>query len=550
MLQGEYMSTYHTRTNSHNVTSTDFDIIQIGYGPVSKVSALLLERMGWKVGIFERWGEVYPLPRAVCIDHEVFRLLHAAGLGPIVDKVTSAAPPYRWYNADWKQLLEIDWPRGSVSGGSEVNFVHQPTLETELDAEVKRRNNIKVFFEHDFISAKQTADQVIVEVRDLVGEETHQFSCKYLIGIDGANSTVREQLGITRTDLGFEADWLVVDYILNQGLTAKDLGLVACGQYCNPERPTTIVPGGYANGQEFRRWEFMRLPHETKEEMVQVEKVHSLLGEWIKPEQGKLVRHALYTFRSLITDEWRRGRILLAGDAAHLMPPFMGQGMCSGIRDVWNLSWKLDRVLKGKASDALLDTYEQERKPHITEVVKLSMFLGSIICIPDKDEAKKRDDSFLSDTPPQMAPFPHFMNGLIAKDSLNQPKGIAGLLSPHGTVRHQRRTARLDLFTHSNTFKLLVNANLPLSAEQQQLIKALDIEVIQVAEKARATDSEYADTQGQLLPFMQSHEVNAILVRPDHYVFGDATDAVSLTALLNELQQNLSQYQLPHLQVT
>lgn len=250
-----------------------------------------------------------------------------------------------------------------------MNFVHQPTLETELDAEVKRRNNIKVFFEHDFLSAQQTDDQVSVTVKDLVSEEIHQFSCKYLIGIDGANSVVHEQLGITRTDLGFEADWLVVDYILNDGLTANDLGLVDCGQYCNPERPTTIVPGGYAKGKEYRRWEFMRLPHETKEEMIQVEKVHNLLGEWIKPEQGQLVRHALYTFRSLITDEWRRGRILLAGDAAHLMPPFMGQGMCSGLRDVWNLSWKLDRVLKGEANDDLLDTYEQERKPHITEKV-------------------------------------------------------------------------------------------------------------------------------------------------------------------------------------
>jgi hypothetical protein len=132
------------------------------------------------------------------------------------------------------------------------------------------------------------------------------------------------------------ADWLVVDFLLRDGLTARALGLVECGQWCNPHRPTAIVPGGIdLNGRVLRRWEFMRLPSETKEEMVQPAEVRELLGDWIKPEQGNLIRHALYTFRSLAADEWRKGRVLLAGDAAHLMPPFMGQAMCAGLRDVF-----------------------------------------------------------------------------------------------------------------------------------------------------------------------------------------------------------------------
>lgn len=523
---------------------TDFDIIQIGYGPVSKVSALLLERMGWKVGVFERWGEVFPLPRAVCIDHEVFRMLHAAGLGPIVDKVTSDAPPYKWFNADWQELLSIDWPKGSVSGGSEVNFVHQPTLEKELDAEVKRRNNITVFFEHEFLKMSQTSENVSATVKDMVSGKTKSYTAKYLLGIDGANSTVREQLGITRTDLGFDADWLVVDYVLNDGLTANDLGLVPCGQYCNPERPTTIVPGGYAEGKEYRRWEFMRLPHETKEEMVELEKVNNLLEEWIKPEQGQLIRHSLYSFRSLVTDKWRQGRVLLAGDAAHLIPPFMGQGMCSGMRDVWNLSWKLDRVLRKEATDVLLDSYEAERKPHITEVVKLSMFLGSIICIPDKAEAAKRDAEFLSENPPKMRPFPKLTDGIIAKDSDDQPLGLAGQLSPHGVVRHQRRTGRLDLFTNNDNFKLIVSNSsviLALSNEAINRISLLNIDVIKIAERSNATDEEYADTQGQILSFMKSNNVETLLVRPDHYIFGASSQPDELDDLFSQLEYQLEE---------
>ena len=124
----------------------DFDVIQIGYGPVSKASALFLSRKGWRIGVFERFAEVYPMPRAVCIDHEIFRVLHAAGLGDIADSVTEDAPVYRWFNAQWKQLLAIDWAAGSVSGGSEVNFVHQPTFEWAMDSKIKGDKNIDVNF--------------------------------------------------------------------------------------------------------------------------------------------------------------------------------------------------------------------------------------------------------------------------------------------------------------------------------------------------------------------------------------------------------------------
>ncbi|MBJ9984781.1 bifunctional 3-(3-hydroxy-phenyl)propionate/3-hydroxycinnamic acid hydroxylase [Acinetobacter sp. S40] len=528
-----------------NPTKTDFDVIQIGYGPVSKVSALLLEKLGWSVGIFERWGEVYPLPRAVCIDHEIYRMLHAAGLGKIVNQVTQPAPAYRWFNKDWKELLKIDWPQGSVSGTCEVRFIHQPSFEKELDLEVRNRNQIHVYFEHECIQIQQFSDHVLVEVKDIISGETKTYSAKYLLGVDGANSLVRESQNISRTDLGFEADWLVVDYTLNENLTAKDLGLVECGQYCNPERPTTIVPGGTIDGRENRRWEFMRLPHETREEMLQEDKVHALLGNWIKPEQGHLVRHALYTFRSLITDIWVNERIILAGDAAHVMPPFMGQGMCAGLRDVWNLSWKLHKVLSHQAAPEFLKTYELERKPHVTEVIKLSMFLGSIICMPDQDQAQKRDAAFLSDHPPQLQPFPHLTSGLLAQDDQGKPLYGAGMLSPHGMVRFQRRTGRLDRFTDCNKFKLLIDQSIDLTgfdAYLTSLIQQLDIQIIPVAPKEHALDHQFTDTQGQILSFMNSLSVHALLVRPDHYVFGTAKNKQELSCILSQLKEQIAQF--------
>lgn len=517
---------------------TDFDIIQVGYGPVSKVLALLLAKLGWKVGVFERWQEVYPLPRAVCIDHEVYRLLHAGGLGQVVDKVIDKAPAYRWYNAEWQELLMLDWPAGSVSGTSEVNFIHQTSFEKELDDEVKRHNNISVFFEHECTGIAQNDDYASVNVQDLVSGEARAYTAKFLLGVDGANSIVRESLNIKRIDLGFEADWLVLDYMLKDNLTAADLGLVECAQYCNPERPTTIVPGGKVNGRENRRWEFMRLPHESKEEMLRVEKVHDLLSDWIKDDQGELVRHALYTFRSLVAEQWRKGRILLAGDAAHSMPPFMGQGMCAGLRDAWNLTWKLDCVLKGTADESLLDTYEIKRKPHITDVIKLSMFLGNIICIPEADKAAERDAMFLSDNPPKMQAFPQLIDGLLATDQKGELLPCAGMLSPHGTVRHQRRTGKLDRFTDSYKFKLIIESDFAAQCLSESIKKDLmrmDIELVIIADKRDALDSEFADTQGQFLGFMKSHNVSALLVRPDHYVFGAANNEVELQQILSQL---------------
>ena len=523
-------------------TETDFDVIQIGYGPVSKVSALLLDRMGWRVGVFERYGELYPLPRAVCIDHEIFRVLHANGLGPIVDAVTDPAPVYRWFNADWQELLALDWTGASVSGGTEVNFVHQPSFERALDAEAKRRSRVALHFEHECVGIDQAADHVTVHIRDTLTGEVTAHTARYVIGIDGANSFVRESLGITRTDLGFEADWLVVDFLLRPGLTATDLGLIECGQFCNPKRPTTIVPGGTEDGRICRRWEFMRLPDETREEMVDAAKVRDLLGDWIKPEQGDLVRHALYTFRSLVADRWRDGRIFLAGDAAHLMPPFMGQGMCAGLRDVWNLSWKLDLVMRGEAADSLLDTYTPERKPHVTDVIEASMFLGSIICIPEEDKAAERDEMFLSGKAPPPAPFPILTDGLLARDAGGGVQAPAGDLAPHGTVRHQRRTGRFDTMVPPG-FTLLLNGAFgpeALSAESRATLLALGGTVVTVAPRTSARDDQIADTQGQFLPYMAAREVNALLVRPDFFLFGGAADAVGLDRLIADLARQAS----------
>lgn len=516
----------------------DFDVIQIGYGPVSKASALFLERLGWRVGVFERWEEVYPLPRAVCIDHELYRVLHAAGLGDIARRVCNDAPTYRWFNAEWKELLAIDWAAGSISGGSEVNFIHQPSFEWAMDARIKESERVDLHFHSEAVAFRQGKDGVTVTIRDTDKGTTRDYTARYLIGIDGANSFVRESLGIKRTDLGFEADWLVIDFALNGGLTARDLGIPECGQYANPVRPTTIVPGGTeGDGRVLRRWEFMRLPHETREEMVKEEKVWELLNAWIKPDQGELIRHALYTFRSLVADTFQKDRVFLAGDAAHVMPPFMGQGMCAGLRDVWNLAWKLDLVMRGKADSSLLETYTPERAPHVTDVIRISMFLGSIICMPDPEEARKRDEMFLGGNAPRPAPFPILTDGMLERDAQGRVVAPAGELSCAGAVRFGGRTGRYDSFVSPGDFALVVAEGFNLSASARQACERLGLAITTIADRRSASDEQIADTQGQFERFMRAHGIGAMLVRPDFYLFGAAADSARLDCMLADFSR-------------
>jgi 2-polyprenyl-6-methoxyphenol hydroxylase-like FAD-dependent oxidoreductase len=531
--------------NTNTSSDLDYDIIQIGYGPVSKFAAHLFSRMGWRVGVFERFAEVYPLPRAVCIDHEIFRVFHACGLGELADRVCSEAPVYRWFNAEWKQLLSIDWAAGSVSGGAEVNFVHQPTFEVELDKLLKKNANVDLHFSSEATGIDQADEHVTVTVRDTKTGADKSYAARYLLGIDGANSFVREAHKIGRHDLGFQADWLVIDFALNNGLTARDLGIPECGQFANPVRPTTIVPGGIdAQGRVCRRWEFMRLPHETAEEMNQESKVWELLKAWIKPDQGELVRHTVYSFRSLVAETFQKGRVFLAGDAAHVMPPFMGQGMCAGLRDIWNLAWKLDRVMKGQAEAALLETYTPERAPHVTDIIKISMFLGSIICMPDKEDARKRDEMFLGGQAPKPAPFPKLTDGMLRRGKASQVLDPGGLLSCAGTVRFRNKTGRFDSFVPVGHFVLIISNTAKCSAEVLRLCEANKILVFTVADRASAQFEEIGDTQGQFGRYMGENKIFAMLIRPDFYLFGGAENAEDIDGLVKSFVEQSRGYRL------
>ncbi|WP_029528491.1 bifunctional 3-(3-hydroxy-phenyl)propionate/3-hydroxycinnamic acid hydroxylase MhpA [Polaromonas glacialis] len=519
-----------------------YDVVQIGYGPVSEIMALALARQGRSVAVFERWRVRFALPRAVCIDHELYRVLSALGMGKELPAVSHAGPMYRWYNADWKELLAIDWESESISGGPEVNFVHQPTLEKLFEDVVEACPNVELNLGWEAVEATQTADYAQLVVRDFETGETRTVRCKYLIGADGANSLVRQAIGSTQEDKGFEADWLVIDVLPHEGVT---LDIPPAAQYCNPLRPTTIVPAGVKDGRYFRRWEFMRLPHETAAEIENEDFAWELLAPWVTRNQATIVRHKVYTFRSLLANTWRKGRMLIAGDAAHVMPPFMGQGMCAGLRDDWNLAWKLNLVLNGQASDELLDTYQPERRPHVSDVIDLSMYLGKVICIADPAKAAQRDEAFFSGKAPPPPAFPSLSDGILRRGPDGTVQAPAGLLSPHGTVRSGDRQGRFDEVVGLGF--MLVSRSAAVEAElgkkQRAFLDALDAKrVVISAAGAEAGPGAWEDLDSKFIPYMEQHGIEAMLVRPDFYLYGAASTASDINQLVDDLAGDLKRH--------
>ena len=386
----------------------EFDVAVVGYGPTGQMASVLLGEMGHRVAAFERWPTTYPLPRAVHYDDEIARVFQLAGVSEEVRKITDPVPDYyEWRNRDNEILLRLDWSQQGISGWPVANFFSQPDLQEVLDEKARSVPTVELNNGWEAQEISHRDDHVELTVRKgrpgrggrwVPGDETRTVRARYLIGADGANSLVRRHMGAPLTDLGFDFDWLILDVVPHEERTWSPMNW----QLCDPARPTTIVSGGPGR----RRWEFMRLPGETIEDLNTEETAWRLLEPWGRsPENTTLERHTVYRFGARWAESWRQGRLLLAGDAAHLMPPFAGQGMCSGLRDAVNLSWKLDLVLSGKALDAILNTYETERLVNVRHFIDFSVELGGLQCVTDPQEAAERDERmFAAREDPSMAP--------------------------------------------------------------------------------------------------------------------------------------------------
>ena len=528
-----------------------FDAAIVGIGPVGQVLGLLLAKRGYRIVVVDRQRVPYPLPRAVHVNPDIIRVLDQVGITANLEDFAEPARVYEWQNADRETLLRFEFAPESEEAWAESYMFHQPSLEEAMKVAGEALPGlIEVHRGTEAVALRDLGDYIELDVRSAGDHskaaptgEVSTFAARVLIGCDGARSFVREALGIDREVLGEPSQWVVVDALgeLDSPTDPDNL------QVCDPVRPWTYVSGGPGR----RRYEFMALPGEDLGELAKPESVQRLLadaGASLAPEAVE--RTAPYTFEAKFAREWRRGRILLAGDSAHQMPPFFGQGLVSGVRDVANLAWKLDLVLSGAADPALLDSYESERLAHVQHAIGMSVELGKIICELDPEKVAARDSHLLAVGPnPDDAlppPPPERLGPGVFPAGAPDVDTDEGTFAPQGWLRGSTGTEQLLDRIADGSFALIVDgAEVEaawLAARHDSTPAGLKMRALRIlpADSTPASPIDFADLDNRMLPWLRAHGRIAAIVRPDFVTYGGAASLDELEALVAGLAERLA----------
>ncbi len=514
------------------------DVFVVGLGPTGATLAALLARAGLRIAVFDRLPDLYPLPRAIGLDHEALRIWQSLGLGEALAPHIAPYRPSEYLGVDGQRIKRLDMaPPPHRLGWAPNHVFDQPAVERVLRAHLAAQPGVHLAVSHDVLGLEAHDDQVVATVRTDSGA-TQTWTAAWAVACDGGSSPVRKRLGIPLEDLAFDEAWLVVDALVNPDkLEALPQTQV---QYCEPARPSTFVVGPGRH----RRWELMLLPGEPLHETWPEDALWPLLARWIRPGEATLWRAAAYRFHGLVAQRWRAGRILLAGDAAHMTPPFMAQGMVQGLRDAANLAWKLARVARHGAPEALLDSYETERKPHVTATTRTAIALGRVICERDPAAARARDVRLRAEhggsvpTTIRQSMLPDLQAGLIATGSpgagslFPQPRvtlpdsGLEGWLDDLGGsgVRVLARDEELG----ADDARTLDAALAPLQGRLLRRVRA----------GQPAVDGPglcFVEEQTLLDDWLRGLDARLAIVRPDHQVYATGRDVDAARAHLATL---------------
>ncbi len=497
-------------TSSRNGTD-QVPVVIVGAGPVGVTAATLLGQYGVHCLVLDRWDGVYPQPRAVHLDDEIYRVLDRIGIAEQFAAVTRPADGLRLVDRNHRVLGEFD-RAGEVGrhGHPRANMFDQPDLEHLLRINLKDQTTVSLRGNVEVTDiAQDGAGRVRVDFTDRITGEHDSVLATYVLGCDGANSVVRSAIGTTMEDLGFEQRWLVIDVAATVELGQWD----GVHQVCDPGRAATYM----RVGETRYRWEFRLLPGETAADFDSIASLRPLMRPWVEgvpDEELELVRVAEYTFRAQIADRWRDRNIFVLGDAAHLTPPFIGQGLCAGLRDAMNLSWKLAGVLQGDLPESVLDTYEAERKPHARALIMLAKLVGAAMT-----QGGRAGDVLRRVIAPRLHWIPGLRERLLDSETpplrrgelvIGSRRSLAGRLCPNALLADGRR------FDDVATGGFVLVSAAPLSARQRQLLAARGASLVET------------EPGSPLHSWLSKAHATAALVRPDHTVARSGRDVSAL----------------------
>ncbi|MFC8797796.1 bifunctional 3-(3-hydroxy-phenyl)propionate/3-hydroxycinnamic acid hydroxylase [Promicromonospora sp. NPDC057138] len=508
-------------------TPVDVDVVVVGYGPTGMSLSALLGQQGISVLALERYDGRYNLPRAAAFDDETMRTFQKLGVAEKMLAGTNVQPGYIWVNGQDDVLLDIEFDNPGRCGWPAQYMMYQPHIETVLDDLLQTLPTVQVRRGSQVTGIDQHPDHVTVTARDSHGTE-HRVHARYVVGCDGGNSSVRNAIGVDLDDYGFFENWLVCDFRLSHDVP----GLPTFRQVCNPAEPIAIVN----IGPRHHRLSFRLEADTSPEDAIQTDRVWARVGDYLTRDDAELIRTANYTFRSCIAQQWRQDRVLLAGDAAHQMPPFLAQGMVSGIRDARNLGWKLQTVLAG-GPDELLDTYQLEREPHVRFITEKAIELGRVQTMRDVEDAERRDAQMIAarraNQKPDKLEYPALSGGLIVS---------GGELFPQGLVSSAEHTALFDDVVGTGWLLVVDGAATiaTLADDTRAAFRALGGREVVFGFASMFEPADLSDTGGIYSRWFAVTGCVAAIVRPDSYIYALASDVDELSTLTKDLLGQLS----------
>lgn len=486
-------------------------VLIIGAGPCGLTLANLLQVYGVEALVLEREAQPLNLPRAIVLDDEGLRSLQIFGLAAGYQPQTLQGTGSLYIGDDGVAFAETGAGPQNY-GFPKRSFIHQPDLERALAEAFGTACPGRLQFGAEVTDALQTGQGVEVTVQ--TAEGVQRISADYVVACDGGRSPMRERLGIAMEGETYAQDWIVLDSLNDPDQDPRSKF------FCSSARPAVSVPAPRGG----RRYEFMLLPGETREEALSTPFLQNLLAPYRPWRDEDVLRRTVYTFHARMAARWREGRIFLAGDAAHLTPPFAGQGMNAGLRDATNLAWKLAAMLKTEAPEALAPSYEAERRGPAEDMIRLAVAMGSIV-MPGNAAGRHFRDLLLQALQPfpavrdyliqmRFKPRPRYQAGLLmAAQTAELEASLVGEMIPQPVVTDGRL---LDAHLGAGFALLAVGAEAAAAFEGLSRTTLAGLPLAQIRLSHRGSEGLRASDPMAARPFA-THRGQILLIRPDRY---------------------------------